>query len=264
MILSKNKSDTTEEAGSLVMETKQQDSEEENPFLNYREDTADEWMRAVYRMYTRQKQREAADAAEGREFCPVEEGASASSRIQCLRIWGVPERILKNLEMLEETKAVKYVREFNLSPREGWCLVLSGGKGTGKSTAAAVWLYENVPPEGAPTYQRRYWWNGTKIARTNGYAKDYEKMIQSKLMVIDDLGVEYQDKNGNFQQRLDELMDERYSNFRKTIITTNLNAEAFKDRYGERVADRMREGFAWGGGFMELADDSMRKVRKVL
>ena len=89
-------------------------------------------------------------------------------------------------------------------------------------------------------------------------------MMQSKLMVIDDLGIEYLDKNGNFLQRLDELLDERYSNFRKTIITTNLNADAFKDRYGERVADRMREGFTWGGGFIELADDSMRKVRKVL
>ena len=245
------------------METKQPDSEEENPFLDYREDTADEWMRAVYRMYTRQKQREAADAAEGREFCPVEEGASGGCRIKCLRTWGVPERILKNLENLKDTKAVKYIKDFTLSPREAWCMVLSGGKGTGKSTAAAVWLYESVPPEGAPAYQRRYWWNGTKIARTNGYAKDFEKMIQSKLMVIDDLGVEYLDKNGNFLQRLDELIDERYSNFRKTVITTNLNAEAFKDRYGERVADRMREGFAWGGGFMELADTSMRKVRKV-
>ena len=245
------------------METKQQNSEEENPFLDYREDTADEWMRAVYRMYTLQKQREAADAAEGREFCPVEEGLSAGDRIQCLGVWGVPERILKNLELLKETKPVHYVREFTLCPREGWCLILSGGKGTGKSTAAAVWLYENVPLDGAPTYQTRYWWNGTRIARTNGYAKDFEKMMQSKLMVIDDLGVEYLDKNGNFIQRLDELIDERYSNFRKTIITTNLNAEAFKERYGERVADRMREGFAWGGGFMELSDDSMRKVRKV-
>ena len=28
--------------------------------------------------------------------------------------------------------------------------------------------------------------------------------MQSKFMVIDDLGVEYLDKNGNFLQRLDE------------------------------------------------------------
>jgi DNA replication protein DnaC len=80
-------------------------------------------------------------------------------------------------------------------------------------------------------------------------------------MVIDDLGVEYLDKNGNFLQRLDELIDERYSNYRQTIITTNLNVKAFKERYGERVADRIREGFEFGGAFMELAESSMR-VRK--
>lgn len=226
--------------------------------LDFSADSNDEWMQAAYRMYSRQKEREATDAAEGREFCPMEEGLKAHERIKCLQTWGVPERILQSLESLRETKAVEWVREFTLCPREAWCLVLSGGKGTGKSTAAAVWLYENVPPEGTPAYITRYWWSGTRIARTNGYAKDFEKMMQHKFMVIDDLGVEYLDKNGNFLQRLDELIDERYSNFKRTIITTNLNVEAFKERYGERVSDRLREGFAWGGGFFEITEDSMR------
>jgi len=226
--------------------------------LDFSEDSSDEWIRSAYKIYKKSKEQQAVDAAEGREFCPVEEGLKPHERIKCLQVWGVPERILKNLEILKETKFVKAVRDFSLCPREAWCLVLSAGKGTGKSTAAAVWLYDNVPIEGAPTYQTRYWWNGTRIARTNGYAKDFEKMMQSRFMIIDDLGVEYLDKNGNFLQRLDELIDERYSNFKRTIITTNLNAVAFKERYGERVADRMREGFAWGGGFVELSDDSMR------
>ena len=229
--------------------------------LDFRADSDDEWMRAAHKIYTRQKQMEAANIAEGKEPCVEEEGLHIGDRINCLRVWGVPERILKNLEVLKETKAVKMVRQFSICPREAWCLVLSADKGAGKSTAAAVWLYENVPPEGAPTYQSRYWWNGTRIARTNGYAKDFEKMMQSKFMIIDDLGVEYLDKNGNFQQRLDELIDERYSNYKRTIITTNLNALAFKERYGERVADRIREGFAHGGAFMELSDDSMRVKR---
>lgn len=229
--------------------------------LDFSADSDDEWMQACHRMYTRQKQVAAAEAAEGREFCPVEEGPNIGEKLGCLRAWGVPERVLKNLEELKETKFVKTVRDFSLCSREAWCLVLSADKGAGKSTAAAVWLYDNVPLEGAPTYKTRYWWNGTRLARANGYAKEYERMMQSQFMVIDDLGVEYLDKNGNFLQRLDELIDERYSNFKRTIITTNLNAVAFKERYGERVADRMREGFAWGGGFVELSDDSMRARR---
>jgi len=244
-----------------MTETKQPDSKEEEEFqrfLDYSQDSNDEWVRAVYRMYLAQQQAEAAMKAEGREFCPVsyDDEISPADKMKCLKLQGVPERVMKNLGVLKETVPVRYVREFALSPREAWCMVLSGGKGTGKSTAAAVWLYEEAVR--VPTHEERYWWNGTKIARTNGYARDFEKMIKSHLMVIDDLGVEYLDKNGNFLQRLDELIDERYSNFKRTIITTNLNALAFKERYGERVADRMREGFAWGGGFMELSTNSMR------
>ena len=234
--------------------------------FDFRKDSSDEWMKAAHRIYTRQKEMEAVDKAEGREFCPVEmeeEGLHPHQKIECLKKWGVPERILHNLSdigSLVSTKAKEAVTNFLLQPREAWCLVLSGGKGTGKSTAAAVWLYGNVP-EHTPRYLSRYWWTGTRIARTNGYHKDYEKMMETRCMVIDDLGIEYLDKNGNFLQRLDELMDERYSNFRRTVITTNLNAAAFKDRYGERVSDRLRESFAAGGQYVEIPENSMRKVR---
>tara|TARA_R100001480_G_scaffold104823_1_gene107419 strand:- start:2226 stop:2936 length:711 start_codon:yes stop_codon:yes gene_type:complete len=236
------------------METKQ---------LDFSEDEGDEWMQACRKLQQRQKTLEIERSKKGEkaqpEFYP--RGVSDEDRVKCLQMWGVPERILKNLRSLRETKAVKWVRQFSLQPREAWCLVLSGGKGTGKSTGASVWLHENVPEDNIPTYEKRYWWSGTRIARTNGYAKDFENMIQHKLMVIDDLGVEYLDKNGNFLQRLDELIDERYSNFKRTIITTNLNVEAFQKRYGERVTDRLREGFAYGGGFYEISDDSMRARR---
>jgi len=228
--------------------------------LDFSKDTDDDWMAVVGKLRERQRAMQVELGEEGKSFGD-DQGLPESDKTKCLETWGVPQRILKNLEDLKTTKAVHWVREFNLCPREAWCLVLSGGKGTGKSTGAAVWLYDNVPPNGSPSYATRYWWSGTRIARTNGYAKEFEKMLQHKFMVIDDLGVEYLDKNGNFLQRLDELIDERYSNFRRTIITTNLNVEAFQKRYGERVTDRMREGFAYGGGFYEIADDSMRARR---
>ena len=82
--------------------------------------------------------------------------------------------------------------------------------------------------------------------------------MRERVIVIDDLGVEYLDKNGYFSHRLDELIDERYSNYRKTVITTNLNAKAFQTRYGARVADRIREGFKHGGAYVEIAMGSLR------
>ena len=233
--------------------------------LDFSKDTDDDWMAVVSKLRERQRAMNLELGEEERQEHEGDDGPTQMDKMKCLQTWGVPERILKNLfsqeEPLIDTRAVKWVREFSVQPREAWVLVLSGGKGTGKSTGAAVWLYDNVPPDGSPSYTTRYWWSGTRIARTNGYAKEFEKMLQHKFMVIDDLGVEYLDKNGNFLQRLDELIDERYSNFKRTIITTNLNVEAFQNRYGDRVTDRMREGFAYGGGFYEIADDSMRARR---
>ena len=40
--------------------------------------------------------------------------------------------------------------------------------------------------------------------------------------------------------RFDSLVDARYAGQRRTIVTTNLDSESFKGRYGERVADRIR------------------------
>jgi DNA replication protein DnaC len=174
--------------------------------------------------------------------------------------WGVPERIIRNLKKLRDTRAVQIANDFCNAKPEGWCLILSADKGTGKSTAAASWLMGRMEQVHIETTIKQIgrWWTGTRLARVSAYGPEFEKICSLPVMVIDDLGVEYLDKNGNFLQKLDELVDERYSNFRKTIITTNLNAEHFRDRYGERVADRIREGFNDGGAFVELSEASMR------
>jgi len=230
--------------------------------LDFSSDPDDVWMQAVHKIWKRDQELKAVAKAEGREFCPTDdEGIQPHQRIDCLRAWGVPERILTNLGVLKETRSVNTVRAFALCPREAWCLVLSADKGAGKSTAAATWLYENVPAD-KNAYTYRYWWTGTRIARMSSYASELDKMMASRLMVIDDLGVEYLDKNGNLLQKLDELIDWRYSNYLRTILTTNLNAGEFKDRYGERIADRIREGFQYGGSFMEFSDPSMRAKQK--
>lgn len=225
-------------------------------------DNPDVWVQAVFNLLDRQKLR-----APNGETIPDEESNtfSRTDKIEVVSSWGVPKRIAENLQILKDTKAIRIIDEFLQSDEGGWCLVLSADKGAGKSTAAAYWLMKqtelhdlNPAVMGAPV---RRWWSGTRLARVNGYTSEFEKLAQVNFMVLDDLGIEYLDKNGNFLQRLDEIMDERYSNYRKTVITTNLNSEDFKSRYGERIADRIREGFGYGGSFMELSDKSMRSKK---
>ena len=192
-------------------------------------------------------------------------GPEAISRMDIessIRHQGVPERIISTFSKAEEMKtttAMKEVQRFMESGDGGWCLVLAGHKGCGKSTAAAHYLFHNTEkcsPNNAPKDQR--WWTAAKVSRVSSYDKELERLMNLPILIIDDLGVEYMDKGGHFKHRLDELLDARYSNFRKTIITTNLNKKDFQERYGERVSSRIMEGFKDGGHYAEINDKSLR------
>lgn len=177
-----------------------------------------------------------------------------------LRHQGVPQRIIDNVKSnLKKTSSIGAVKRFLESPKEAWCLVLSGPKGCGKSTAAAHFLAEKTKSMVSAPPRDMQWWTAARVARVSGYTEHLEKMMKVPVMVIDDLGVEYMDKNGYFNHRLDELIDERYSNYRKTIITTNLNAQDFTARYTERVTSRIKEGFKHGGPwFVHIDEKSLR------
>jgi DNA replication protein DnaC len=81
------------------------------------------------------------------------------------------------------------------------------------------------------------------------------RLLQTGRLVVDDMGVEFIDERGAYQSLLDEVINDRYANRRPTLLTTNLDAESFKARYGERIADRIREC----GKFVSVGAASMRK-----
>ena len=127
-------------------------------------------------------------------------------------------------------------------PAKRTMLVLSGGVGTGKSTAAA-WF----------TYARRTWkplfMRAATFARISRYDKEKTSAWESAgTLVLDDLGAEYADSKGNFLADLDELIDWYYADRRPLIITTNLDIKSFRERYGGesgRISSRIREAGAW-------------------
>lgn len=124
---------------------------------------------------------------------------------------------------------------------------LSGNPGCGKTVAAADWLWRNLPG---------LFIKSARLARWDRYDNEsMNRLLRARRLVIDDLGTEYQDAKGNFMAILDEIIDVRHDHSRPTVITTNLDAPAFKLRYGERIADRIRED----GRFVSLSGGSMRK-----
>lgn len=124
-------------------------------------------------------------------------------------------------------------------------LILSGPPGSGKTYACAYALWGRAlnlakigasEPPGIVAHAR-------VLAKLNPYDTEHKAMrrkVRSMgLLVIDDLGVEVVDKNGDWLGELCEMLDARRDRRLATWITTNLDAETLAARYGERVSRRL-------------------------
>lgn len=150
---------------------------------------------------------------------------------------------------------------------EATILVLSGAPGCGKTLAASVWIHGLIADDAnwdigstPPKLMRKAAFvSAPKLSRWKKYDDEaMERILRAHRVAIDDLGLEYLDAKGSYQSLLDELINERYAHKRPTLLTTNLPASEFKERYGERIADRIREA----GRFVELDNQSFRTSPK--
>lgn len=179
---------------------------------------------------------------------------------------GVPERHLLSVfdREPERSEAVDIIDAW-LDSGETFCVLL-GGVGVGKSAAAAWAVIEEAKqPEGyaecrdltdeytsqGPRAEPRRARGGepgkfiaaADLTRVTGFdsTKEWGALASAHLLVLDDVGAEYVDGKGWSTSALHKLVCERYDACLRTVITSNLTADAFKKQYGERVADRIRE-----------------------
>lgn len=116
-------------------------------------------------------------------------------------------------------------------------LVLSGERGAGKTVAAAWWALRQT---GAVEFVTAH-----EFVTASSFEGERDRWIAADALVLDDLGVEYQDAKGASASALDALVNEFYSHGRPLVMTTNLGRDEFKARVGERIADRIRECDGW-------------------
>jgi DNA replication protein DnaC len=159
--------------------------------------------------------------------------------------FGVPVKDVEAIaiEALDASEAMKHIVRFE--GLEEYILILSGPAGCGKTTAAANWL---VRPAGKLTaakfglkLRKPTFVTAARLFRTSRYDTDAMAILEkASKLVIDDIGTEYSDQKGFVTSFVDGLINERYANLLPTVITTNLRVETFTERYGERVARRVR------------------------
>jgi hypothetical protein len=136
-------------------------------------------------------------------------------------------------------------------------VALSGAPGLGKTVAALWWLLRARPARANVSRAARFV-SAPALARVRRYSDDQmSDLLRARALVIDDLGVEFDDEKGAFRSLLDEVTNARYAAEFPTLITTNLPSKRFVARYGERLVDRIREA----GEFVALTGESMRRRR---
>lgn len=71
------------------------------------------------------------------------------------------------------------------------------------------------------------------------YHERIKSMCDSDYLIIDDVGAE---KTSEWvHEFFYTVINKRYENMKRTVITTNLQLDAFKERYGDRILSRLAE-----------------------
>ena len=128
-----------------------------------------------------------------------------------------------------------------------WGIILMGSLGNGKTTMQIAlinylkWAYSQSCYEGmfkeCPLYNR------TAKGVVKDFIKNGDIEYGCRIYGIDDLGEEPKEvqQYGNICTPLVDLLEYTYSSKKATVITTNLDVAALKEKYGARVADRLKE-----------------------
>lgn len=148
-----------------------------------------------------------------------------------LRLGGFPARAVDVALEEGSTSASDVLGAHDFGDR---CVVVLAGKvGCGKTVAATRWFAGK---------QGCLFLRATEFAAGSRYDADLRRRIAAASgILLDDLGQEFADVKGSFLTDLQELIDICYGDYKPLIITTNLAGKDFAARYGERIADRLRE-----------------------
>ena len=128
-------------------------------------------------------------------------------------------------------------------------LMLCGGCGNGKTTFVKAFqqILNRMGMKVDNEYSERY---AIRIANARDLARvckeDYDEwrdISYKRMLAIDDFGTEPLEvmDYGNILYPMTELLMTRYERHLFTIITTNLTPTEVRQKYGERIADRLND-----------------------
>lgn len=164
----------------------------------------------------------------------------------------VSARILEYQDNAKVNEYLIKITKWLISPQKKAGLLIYGDTGNGKTTMmnaiidAINALDASIRQDG---HASLFWVNKTTSNMLSTLyltsSEEFDKIKTAEMLFIDDLGDEtITIKNyGNKISPIIDVLNYRYDRQLFTLITSNLTDEAFKERYGERIADRFEEMF---------------------
>ena len=144
------------------------------------------------------------------------------------------QQVEKYLSMF--VKDYKWLKEYDLicewlTDNQGKGLMLFGDCGRGK-TIMTQWIIPAILLESCRTV--------LKVYSVNELSTNIETITASKLFGIDDIGTEEMSvEYGNKRMYFADIMDLVEKQNKLIVITSNLNGVELKQKYGERILDRI-------------------------
>ena len=127
-------------------------------------------------------------------------------------------------------------------------MLLCGGCGNGKSTMMNAFqhllnLLQIQNPITRTSYGMRIIDAKSIVYLYKSNINSWNNLAKAEMLAIDDLGIEPLEllDYGNVISPVIDLLTRRYEEQLFTVITTNLTPPEISARYGERIADRLRE-----------------------
>lgn len=147
-------------------------------------------------------------------------------------------------------KIFQQIASWMCIPNKNPFLLIGGSVGNGKTTLAKAViqvnnLYWKHRKDLTEIWKKPYkYLTATELNNTaKTEQKDFKEIKECNRLLLDDIGTESVSIKdyGNVISPFTEVIYHRYDKGLQTILTTNLTLEQIKERYGERVFDRMQE-----------------------
>lgn len=153
------------------------------------------------------------------------------------------------------TPLTKEQEEYRLKLRdvllrgEVWCLVVSGKYGNGKTYLAESAVYTAADMGSLYTTQPII-----QAELRSGNSDYYKSLCEVRALVIDEMSDRPSDWTDFIKTSIENILIERHSHHRPTVLIGNVDAERFIKMFDIRVRDRLKEGLS-----MIMNGESLRR-----